>query len=224
VDIVCFRKLGHNEQDTPSLTQPLMYKKIAQHPGTRKLYADRLETIGVIRIGEGDEMVKGYRADMDAGTNQSSPVISNYKGKFAVDWSAFLNKKWTDDADTSVPAAELSRLAERITTIPPDFKVHPLVEKVLTDRRAMGKGEMNLDWGMGEHLAYASLLASGYAVRIDILSCMIRTAKNGTPAPIFRCKTLLPGRGLFWSSTPYSPKRRCWDLSMVIQQQSRMRW
>ncbi|MFN4901016.1 MAG: 2-oxoglutarate dehydrogenase E1 component [Betaproteobacteria bacterium] len=166
VDIVCFRKLGHNEQDTPSLTQPLMYKKIAQHPGTRKLYADRLETIGVIRIGEGDEMVKGYRADMDAGTNQSSPVISNYKGKFAVDWSAFLNKKWTDDADTSVPAAELSRLAERITTIPPDFKVHPLVEKVLTDRRAMGKGEMNLDWGMGEHLAYASLLASGYAVRI----------------------------------------------------------
>ena len=166
VDIVCFRKLGHNEQDTPSLTQPLMYKKIAQHPGTRKLYADRLETVGVIRIGEGDEMVKAYRADMDAGTNQSSPVISNYKGKFSVDWSAFLNKKWTDDADTSVPAAELRRLAERITTIPSDFKVHALVEKVLADRRAMGKGELNCDWGMGEHLAYASLLASGYAVRI----------------------------------------------------------
>ena len=166
VDIVCFRKLGHNEQDTPSLTQPLMYKKIAQHPGTRKLYADRLETVGVIRIGEGDEMVKAYRADMDAGTNQSSPVISNYKGKFSVDWSAFLNKKWTDDADTSVPAAELRRLAERITTIPSDFKAHALVEKVLADRRAMGKGELNCDWGMGEHLAYASLLASGYAVRI----------------------------------------------------------
>ena len=166
VDIVCFRKLGHNEQDTPSLTQPLMYKKIAQHPGTRKLYADRLETVGVIRIGEGDEMVKAYRADMDAGTNQSSPVISNYKGKFSVDWSAFLNKKWTDDADTSVPAAELRRLAERITTIPSDFKAHSLVEKVLADRRAMGKGELNCDWGMGEHLAYASLLASGYAVRI----------------------------------------------------------
>lgn len=166
VDIVCFRKLGHNEQDTPSLTQPLMYKVIATHPGTRKLYADRLETVGVIRIGEGDEMVKAYRADMDAGTNQSSPVISNYKGKFAVDWSGFLKKKWTDDADTSVPAAELKRLAERITTLPPNFKAHSLVEKVLADRRAMGRGEMNLDWGMGEHLAYASLVASGYAVRI----------------------------------------------------------
>ena len=166
VDIVCFRKLGHNEQDTPSLTQPLMYKVIGQHPGTRKLYADRLETIGVIRIGEGDEMVKAFRADMEDGTNQSSPVLSNYKSKFAVDWSPFLGKKWTDDADTSVPATEIKRLAERITTIPEGFKVHTLVEKVLNDRRSMGRGELNLDWGMGEHLAYASLVASGYAVRI----------------------------------------------------------
>jgi 2-oxoglutarate dehydrogenase E1 component len=166
VDIVCFRKLGHNEQDTPSLTQPLMYKKIAQHPGTRKLYADRLETIGVIRIGEGDEMAKAFRAEMEQGTNQSSPVLSNYKSKFAVDWAPFLGKKWTDDADTSVPATELKRLAERITTLPENFKVHSLVEKVIADRRAMGRGETNLDWGMGEHLAYASLVASGYAVRI----------------------------------------------------------
>jgi 2-oxoglutarate dehydrogenase E1 component len=166
VDIVCFRKLGHNEQDTPSLTQPLMYKKIAQHPGTRKLYADRLETIGIIRIGEGDEMVKAFRADMEQGTNQSSPVISNFKSKFAVDWAPFLGKKWTDDADTSVPATEIKRLSERLTTIPEGFKVHPLVEKVIADRRAMGRGELNLDWGMGEHLAYASLVASGYAVRI----------------------------------------------------------
>ena len=166
VDIVCFRKLGHNEQDTPSLTQPLMYKVIAQHPGTRKLYADRLETIGVIRIGEGDEMVKAFRAEMEQGTNQSSPVLSNYKSKFAVDWAPFLGKKWTDEADTSVPTTELKRLAERITTVPEGFKVHSLVEKVIGDRRAMGRGEMNLDWGMGEHLAYASLVASGYAVRI----------------------------------------------------------
>jgi len=166
VDIVCFRKLGHNEQDTPSMTQPLMYKVIGQHPGTRKLYADRLETIGVIRIGEGDEMVANFRAEMDQGTNQSSPVLSNYKSKFSVDWAPFLGKKWTDEADTSVPMTELKRLSERITTVPGNFKVHPLVDKVVSDRRAMGKGEMNLDWGMGEHLAYASLVASGYAVRI----------------------------------------------------------
>ena len=166
LDIVCFRKLGHNEQDTPAVTQPLMYKVIATHPGTRKLYADRLEATGVLPAGGGDEMVKAYRQSLEEGKNSQSPVLSNYKSKFAVDWAPFLGKKWTDEADTSVPMAELKRLSEKITTVPKDFKVHPLVEKVIGDRRAMGKGEMNLDWGMGEHLAYASLVASGYAVRI----------------------------------------------------------
>ncbi|MGI4848598.1 MAG: 2-oxoglutarate dehydrogenase E1 component, partial [Janthinobacterium lividum] len=166
VDIICFRKLGHNEQDTPALTQPLMYKKIGQHPGTRKLYADKLQAQGAVAEGGGDEMVKQYRDAMDAGRHTIDPVISNFKGKFAVDWSPFLNKKWTDAADTAVPLAELKRLATRITTVPDDFKVHSLVEKVLNDRAAMGRGEMNLDWGMGEHLAYASLVSSGFAVRL----------------------------------------------------------
>ncbi|MFM7760441.1 MAG: 2-oxoglutarate dehydrogenase E1 component, partial [Burkholderiaceae bacterium] len=166
VDIVCFRKLGHNEQDTPALTQPLMYKKIGQHPGTRKLYADKLAAQGVIPADGGDQMVKDYRQAMDEGKQTVDPVISNYKNKFAVDWLPFLNRKWTDAADTSVPAAELKRLSERITTIPDNFKLHPLVEKVLADRAAMGRGEINLDWGMGEHLAFASLVSSGYAVRI----------------------------------------------------------
>ena len=166
VDIVCFRKLGHNEQDTPALTQPLMYKKIAQHPGTRKLYADKLLAQGVIGAPDGDQMVKDYRQAMDEGKQTVDPVISNYKNKFIVDWMPFLNRKWTDAADTSVPLAELKRLSERITTVPENFKLHPLVEKVLADRAAMGRGEINLDWGMGEHLAFASLVASGYAVRI----------------------------------------------------------
>jgi 2-oxoglutarate dehydrogenase E1 component len=166
VDIVCFRKLGHNEQDTPALTQPLMYKKIGQHPGTRKLYADKLATQGTIAVDGGDGMVKDFRDAMDAGRRSVDPVISNFKNKYAVDWMPFLNRKWTDAADTSVPAAELKRLSERITQVPEGFKVHPLVEKVLADRAAMGRGEINLDWGMGEHLAFASLVSSGYAVRI----------------------------------------------------------
>jgi len=166
VDIVCFRKLGHNEQDTPALTQPLMYKKIGQHPGTRRLYADKLSAQGVIAADGGDQMVKDYRQAMDEGKQTVDPVISNYKNKFAVDWLPFLNRKWTDAADTSVPATELKRLSERITTVPENFKLHPLVEKVLADRTAMGRGEINLDWGMGEHLAFASLVSSGYAVRI----------------------------------------------------------
>jgi 2-oxoglutarate dehydrogenase E1 component len=166
VDIICYRKLGHNEQDTPALTQPLMYKKIGQHPGTRKLYADRLAGQGSISATEADDLVKAFRDAMDAGKLTFDPVITNFKNKFAVDWIPFLNRKWTDAADTAVPITELKRLAQRITTVPENFKPHSLVEKVLADRAAMGRGEINLDWGMGEHLAYASLVASGYAVRL----------------------------------------------------------
>ena len=167
IDIVCFRKLGHNEQDSPAMTQPLMYKIIAAHPGTRKMYADKLETQGIIPAGSGDLMVKEFRAAMDEGKQTSDPVLSNFKGKFAVDWSPFLNKKWTDHADTAIPLAEWKRLAARITTIPADFKAHHLVEKVIVDRAAMGRGEINVDWGMGEHMAFASLVASGYPVRLS---------------------------------------------------------
>jgi len=171
VDIICFRKLGHNEQDTPSLTQPLMYKTIAKHPGTRRLYGDKLVAQGVLPAEGPDDMVKNLRAAMDAGKHTSDPVLTNYKSKYAVDWAPFLGKKWTDAADTALPLAEVKRLAERITTIPANFKVHPLVEKVIADRAAMGRGDINIDWGMGEHLAYASLVASGYPIRLSGEDC-----------------------------------------------------
>jgi len=170
VDIICFRKLGHNEQDTPSLTQPLMYKRIGQHPGTRKLYADRLASQG---LGEtlGDDMAKAYRAAMDAGRHTVDPVLTNFKSKYAVDWSPFLGKKWTDAADTAIPLTEWKRLAEKITTIPATITPHQLVKKVYDDRAAMGRGEVNVDWGMGEHMAFASLVASGYPVRLSGEDC-----------------------------------------------------
>jgi 2-oxoglutarate dehydrogenase E1 component len=167
VDIVCFRKLGHNEQDTPALTQPLMYKRIGEHPGTRKLYADKLEAQGVLASGDGDRLVKEFRAALDEGRLTSDPVISNFKSKLAVEWMPLLNRKWSDAADTAVPITELRRIAEKITTVPQSLKLHPLVEKVIADRRAMGQGELPLDWGMGEHMAFASLVAAGYAVRLS---------------------------------------------------------
>ncbi len=167
VDIVCYRKLGHNEQDSPAMTQPMMYHKVAQHPGTRKIYADKLVAQQVIAAELPDKLVDDYRQAMDEGTHTSDPVITDFKSKFAVDWLPYLNRKWTDAADTAVPLAELKRLAERITTVPDNFKLHPLVERVINDRRAMGRGEAPLDWGMGEHLAFASLVASGYGVRLS---------------------------------------------------------
>lgn len=167
LDIVCFRKLGHNEQDTPSLTQPLMYKKIAQHPGTRKVYADKLVAQGVLPADGPDAMVKAYRAAMDEGRHTVDPVLTNFKSKFATDWSPFLGKKWTDSCDTAIPATEWKRLAEKLTTLPQDFTAHNLVQKLYADRAAMGRGEINVDWGMGESMAFASLVASGYPVRLS---------------------------------------------------------
>ncbi|MDI4632356.1 2-oxoglutarate dehydrogenase E1 component [Pelomonas sp. V22] len=167
LDIVCFRKLGHNEQDTPALTQPLMYKKIGAHPGTRKVYADKLVAQNVLSAEGPDEMIKAYRAAMDEGRHTVDPVLTNFKSKFATDWSPFLGKKWTDSCDTAIPATEWKRLAERLTTLPKDFAAHNLVQKLYADRAAMGRGETNVDWGMGESMAFASLVASGYPVRLS---------------------------------------------------------
>ncbi|MDB5842783.1 MAG: 2-oxoglutarate dehydrogenase component [Polaromonas sp.] len=170
VDIICFRKLGHNEQDTPALTQPLMYKKIAQHPGTRRIYADKLTAQG---FGEtlGDDMVKATRAALDAGKSTFDPVLTNFKSKYAVDWSPYVGMKWTDAGDTAIPMAEWKRLATRITTIPATVTPHNLVKKVYDDRAAMGRGDIPVDWGMGEHMAFASLVASGYPVRLSGEDC-----------------------------------------------------
>jgi 2-oxoglutarate dehydrogenase E1 component len=170
VDIICFRKLGHNEQDTPALTQPLMYKKIAQHPGTRRLYADKLTAQG---MGDtlGDDMVKATRAALDAGKSTFDPVLTNFKSKYAVDWVPYLGKKWTDAGDTAIPMAEWKRLADKITAIPATVTPHQLVKKVYDDRAAMGRGDIPVDWGMGEHMAFASLVASGYPVRLSGEDC-----------------------------------------------------
>lgn len=167
IDIVCFRKLGHNEQDTPALTQPLMYKKIGAHPGTRKVYGDKLVAQGVLTAEGPDEMVKTYRAAMDEGRHTVDPVLTNFKSKFATDWSPFLGKKWTDSCDTAIPVTEWKRLAEKLTTLPKDFAPHNLVAKLYADRATMGRGEVNIDWGMGESMAFASLVASGYPVRLS---------------------------------------------------------
>jgi 2-oxoglutarate dehydrogenase E1 component len=117
-------------------------------------------------------MVKAYRAALDAGKNTSDPVLTNFKTKFTVDWSPFLGKKWTDAGETAIPMTEWKRLAERITTIPSrPCTPHPLVKKVYDDRAAMGRGDLPVDWGMGEHMAFASLVASGFPVRLSGEDC-----------------------------------------------------
>ncbi|MFZ5556898.1 MAG: 2-oxoglutarate dehydrogenase E1 component [Pseudomonadota bacterium] len=167
IDLVCFRRLGHNEQDEPMVTQPLMYKKVAEHPGTRKLYADRLLAEGVIGPDDPEALVKTFREAMDRGYHTNNTVLSNYKPPSTVNWSVFLNRKWNEAVDTGVSLERLRQLAERLTTVPAGFKLHPRVQKIIEDRRQMAEGKLPLDWGMAETLAYASLLDDGFPVRIS---------------------------------------------------------
>src|SRR6185312_15859296 len=94
VDLVCFRRLGHNEQDEPFVTQPLMYKKIAQHPGTRKIYADKLEAEGVIKAGHADELVTSVRAALDAGKGTNPKILYGLKPALAIDWAPYMGIDW----------------------------------------------------------------------------------------------------------------------------------
>jgi 2-oxoglutarate dehydrogenase E1 component len=168
IDMMCFRRLGHNEQDEPMVTQPQMYKVINRHPGTRKLYADRLRSEGIIQEGEAEQMVQSYRDDMDAGRNPNKTILYGYRPQRAVDWAPFLkSNRWEQKIQTGLPMVELKHLSERLTDIPANFKLHPRVEKIIQDRRLMGGGKLQLDWGMAENLAYAALLQDGYPVRLS---------------------------------------------------------
>ncbi|CAB1369306.1 2-oxoglutarate decarboxylase, thiamin-requiring [Denitratisoma oestradiolicum] len=171
IDLVCFRKLGHNEQDEPMVTQPLMYKKVQAHPGTRRVYADRLVAQGVCGAEEPEQIIKDYRAALDRGELLYNPVLANHVREFATDWTPFVGQKYTDECNTQVPMADLKRLATALTTVPADFTLHSRVQKIIDDRRQMGEGKLPLDWGMGENLAYATLVRQGYGVRISGEDC-----------------------------------------------------
>ena len=171
IDLVCYRRLGHNEQDEPFVTQPLMYKRIAQHPGTRKLYADKLEQAGVIKAGFSDELVTSYRAALDAGKPTNPKILYGLRPALAIDWAPFMGVEWRRQAETALPLEKLKWLAARLTDIPANFKLHPSVERLLAARRDMGDGKLALDWGMAENLAYASLVNEGTPVRLSGQDC-----------------------------------------------------
>jgi 2-oxoglutarate dehydrogenase E1 component len=172
IDLVCFRKLGHNEQDEPLVTQPFMYRFIRQHPGTRTLYAKRLAEQGVIQPGEADAMIATYRKAMDEGRNSIHPALEkSSKVKLdpgIVDWTPFKpDITWDVAVNTAVPLERLQQLAIPLTTVPENFTLHSRVQKIVEDRIAMAHGELPLDWGMAENLAYATLLTEGYPVRLS---------------------------------------------------------
>ena len=167
IDIVCYRRHGHNEADEPSITQPIMYGKIKTQKPPRHIYAEQLADKGIVSPARAQEMIDTYRNQLDDGHVVAGQVIDPNKALVMVDWSPYLGNEWDDGTDTAVDPLSLPRLAHKLTEVPDDFIVHPRVQKVLRDRVAMAGGEMPVDWGCAELLAYATILEDGYDVRLS---------------------------------------------------------
>jgi 2-oxoglutarate dehydrogenase E1 component len=166
IDLVCYRRLGHNEADEPAATQPVMYATIRKKPTTRQLYAEKLSAEGVIQPGEADALVDDYRRGLDEGTPQTKNVLGLIGNKHTVDWTKYHDVDWNDEVHTGVKPALLADLAARVTRFPEGFTLHRQVQKIVDDRRRMASGQAMVDWGFAETLAYASLLEEGYEIRL----------------------------------------------------------
>jgi 2-oxoglutarate dehydrogenase E1 component len=166
IDLVCYRRLGHNEADEPAATQPVMYATIRAKPTTRQVYAARLLAEGVLQSGEAEAMVDAYRRGLDEGQPQTKNVLGLIGNKYTVDWTKYHDVDWDEEARTGVKPALLRELAAKVTTFPAGFTLHRQVQKIVDDRRKMAAGQLMVDWGFAETLAYASLLEEGYEVRL----------------------------------------------------------
>jgi 2-oxoglutarate dehydrogenase E1 component len=168
IDMYCYRKYGHNEADEPSFTQPLMYQKIEHHPTVRTLYAKELVERSLITAAEADAIVGREHQKLNEAfqskrsTRPRPPFGTGY-------WEGYRGglDTATPEVKTAVPREDLQRISERITTLPEGFQPHRVVAKLMTTRAAMGKGELPLDWGMAEHLAFGTLSAEGHMVRLS---------------------------------------------------------
>ncbi len=165
IDLVCYRRHGHNEADEPAATQPLMYHIIRNRKTTRELYADKLQSTGVIAADDAQKLVDAYRDKLDVGevtTTLAAPDASVE----TIDWSPFLKGTLAENIGTGVVRSELEKLAKAITTLPDGFTLHPRVAKIYETRELMAKGEQAGDWGFAENLAYATLIKEGYRLRL----------------------------------------------------------
>lgn len=166
IDLVCYRRRGHNETDEPSSTQPMMYSVIRKHKTTWTLYAEKLIEQGVVGQSEVDTMADGYRDALDCGKSVADGLVSEPDSSLFVDWAPYIGHDWTKPADTSIPMKELQALGNSLCSIPDGVQVQKQVSKIYEDRRKMAGGALPINWGMAEMLAYASILDSGCYVRL----------------------------------------------------------
>ena len=167
IDLIGYRRLGHNEADEPSVTQPTMYARIDKLATVREQYAERLTADDIIDRTQSEQMMLDYRAALDAGKIVADHVTTDNGPLDGVDWSPYLNSHWTDASDTRVSSAHISRLNTQLQETPPGFTIHPRIAKLFDDRNGMATGTQPIDWGFAETIAYASLIEDGYSVRLS---------------------------------------------------------
>ncbi len=166
IDLVCYRRHGHNEADEPSATQPLMYKIIKSMPAPCTLYAAKLVTEGVIDSKTEQQLADAYRKKMDEGKSVVDLAPNGGDYEFTNAWEPFIGQVWTAPAKTAVPLQKIKELAKQLEKLPQGFVVQPQVKKMLEARQKMTEGELPLNWGYAETLAYATLLDEGYPIRL----------------------------------------------------------
>ncbi len=178
IDMVCYRRLGHNEGDEPTFTQPLMYQQIAQHRTVRELYAEALLAGGSVDAAQVTQMVEDCKARLETelarAKDGEGPPAATPKGVAVRDvWQPFVDQTTAaaDAVPTAVPGATLTALSDALTRLPQGFTPHAKITRLLEGRREMGHGQKPLDWGAAETLAYASLLHEGVSIRLSGQDC-----------------------------------------------------
>ena len=166
IDLICYRRRGHNEADEPSGTQPLMYGEIKQHATTRDIYARQLVAEGSVTDVQVRQMEDDYREALEHGDHVVKSLVKQPNEELFVDWTPYLAHDWEVRGDTRYPLEQLQHLAQTVNQVPDGFVLQRQVMKIIEDRIKMAAGAMDGNWGFGETMAYATLLEQGYPVRI----------------------------------------------------------
>ena len=166
IDLVCYRRRGHNEADEPAATQPLMYEKIRKLKTTRNIYADQLLQDGILNEDEAKQMETEYRDALDNGEHVVKSLVKEPNKGLYVDWTPYLGHEWTAKCKTSVAAKTIKKLGTKLTQVPEGFSVQRQVSKIVNDREKMTAGALPLNWGYGEMMSYATLLNEGHQIRL----------------------------------------------------------
>lgn len=232
IDLVCYRRRGHNEADEPNGTQPLMYQQISKQRTTRELYAEALIQAGRIDAERAQAKIDEYRNALDNGLHVVKSLVKEPNRELFVDWRPYLGHAWTARHDTRFDLKTLQDLSAKLLELPEGFVVQRQVSKIYEDRQKMQAGGLPINWGYAETMAYATLQFEGHPIRMtgqDIgrgtfshRHAVLHNQKDAsTYIPL---QNLFPGQPRFDLYDSSCRKKRCWLSNTAIPPPRRTRW